>query len=300
VVGLILAIAIAAASGGGHGKGTVPPTGTTAVAAGSAAPVGAASGAPVGAASTAPVGPGTRAPVSAKGATAAASSAPPAHSAQGAQAAQGAGGAPGAPVAQNVAADRAAATQASLVLQDLPQGWRAQPPGVSDITASLAQQAARCLSSALGRPAAGLPVDVSSPEFDDSERTTVVRSEVGYAPTASAADAQFGLLTGPQMPACLSSAIAAEIAASSPSGGVQHLGSPPTAVRVSFPSVGDESAAYRVSINSAALDSPTVDVVIARRGRADVALAFQWQQAPVPSSEEQHFVGVVLGRLTRT
>ncbi|HZQ85874.1 MAG TPA: hypothetical protein VFA83_13590 [Acidimicrobiales bacterium] len=72
---------------------------------------------------------------------------------------------------------------------------------------------------------------------------------------------------------------------------------------MSFPSFGDESIAYRmtVPVNLKNLTlSIYLDIVTARKGRAGAELDFEGAGTPFPSDREEHYVGLVIGRLTNT
>jgi hypothetical protein len=76
-----------------------------------------------------------------------------------------------------------------------------------------------------------------------------------------------------------------------------------TVEQMSFPTYGDKTIAYQVKIPitySSLNVSVYLDLIIAIKGRANVATTFQATTSPFPTDQEQHYTGLVVGRLTNT
>jgi hypothetical protein len=76
-----------------------------------------------------------------------------------------------------------------------------------------------------------------------------------------------------------------------------------TAGQMSFPSYGSKSIAYQVKIPVTLKSFPAtvyLDEIIVIEGRAAVAMSFQATVSPFRTDQEQHYTGLVVGRLTNT
>jgi hypothetical protein len=76
-----------------------------------------------------------------------------------------------------------------------------------------------------------------------------------------------------------------------------------TVQQMSFPTYGDKSIAYQLSIPisySGLSLAAYADEIVVIKGRADVIMSFQNSNDPFPTDQEQHYTGVVVGRLTNT
>jgi hypothetical protein len=72
---------------------------------------------------------------------------------------------------------------------------------------------------------------------------------------------------------------------------------------MSFPSYGDQSIAYRVTIPisyKGLNPSFYIDIVAARKGRATTGLSFVGEVTPFDSSMEQQLTSLTVSRLTNT
>ncbi len=72
---------------------------------------------------------------------------------------------------------------------------------------------------------------------------------------------------------------------------------------MSFPQTGDKSVAYQVKVpvSYKGLDVTIyLDEIVSIKGRAQVAMSFEGVLNPFPSPQEQHYTGLVVGRLTNT
>lgn len=210
---------------------------------------------------------------------------------------------------KDVTADKAAAVSAALTLRDLPPGWTSKPR-TGDTRAATAQaDAAACL----GVPAALLsthtPASSDSPDFTSPDGSETISSNVSYLATVDAARARFSLIDGPKVPECMGGALRdiIERALAHPASGAHSSTLPagvkvgtPTFRKMPFPSVGDETSAYRFELPiTYAGRSVTFqeDLVFVRRGRAGINLSFEWTAATPSTEQEQHYTEVVVARL---
>jgi hypothetical protein len=139
-------------------------------------------------------------------------------------------------------------------------------------------------------------------------------SSVGYTADAASAAKEFAIVAGPKMRVCLSPVLTAVVkfAATHPASPSETLPSGvtvslPVVVQLPFPTFGDESVAYRVNVPINATNGGTplstilyFDIVTLTKGRATATVYFQAAQTPLPTDEEAHYVGVVVGRLVNT
>jgi hypothetical protein len=208
-----------------------------------------------------------------------------------------------------VAADKAAAEAASLRLSDFPAGWTSSPQDKSPNYPNLDAEVAKCLGVSVQELNHSGPADVDSPDFSDSDNNTV-SSSVGYAPNVAKAEQEFSVISGPNVPSCLTPAVQKLVsyAIAHPSDPSNTL--PPgatigasTVAQMSFPAFGDQSIAYRVTIpvNVKGLTvSLYLDIISATKGRAGAELDFEGVGTPIASDQEEHYVGLVVGRMANT
>jgi hypothetical protein len=207
---------------------------------------------------------------------------------------------------QNIAADTAAAQAANLKLSDFLPGWTSKPPSADAGTAGIEKEFAKCLGLTQSHLSKA-PASADSPDFSNSDNT--VSSTVGYRATSAAQTAAFDILASPRAPDCMTKAVTKIIndAISNPSSGsTLPAGAkiePVTVQQMSFPTFGDRTVAYqlKVPISYSGLSFALyLDEISVIKGRADVAMSFQAATSPFPTDQEQHYTGLVVGRLTNT
>jgi hypothetical protein len=213
------------------------------------------------------------------------------------------------PPAATIAADRAAAAAASLQLTDFPAGWTSAPKTDTTGRPSIDGELAKCLGVSARELNHAGPTDVESPDFSDSNHDTV-SSAVGYTPDTATATREFARTSSAKTPKCLSPALQTYVAyaAKHPSDPSETLTAgdlfgTPTVVLMSSPTLGDESVAYRITVpvNTKITTVPIyVDVIVVRKGRAAAELDFEAVHTPFPTDQEDHFVGLVVGRMAGT
>jgi len=213
--------------------------------------------------------------------------------------------------AQNVSADRALASAANLKLSDFPTGWTSNPSqnSVSANDKQLGDQLASCLHVGLGFFNANDPASVDSPEFDDSNGSTA-QSSVDYQVSAARVQTMMGVVQGSKFPPCMTSALRGLVNSE-----IQHPSNPSdtlpagatigtvTFAPMSFPSYGDRSSAFRVTIpisfNGLTL-SGYFDLIVVQKARAVISLQFFGNESPFDASMEQQLTGAVVGRVAST
>lgn len=210
---------------------------------------------------------------------------------------------------QTVAADKALAQAANLKLSDVPAGWTSAPQSQSTVDKALKGQVQQCLHADLVLFDENGPTLAQSPEFSDSSGDSV-DSNVAYLPSASQAGDEMRIIQQPNFPTCLTSAANALVqnlmnnrsgtGSSLPQGAsIGHI----TVAAMSFPSYGDQSAAFRTTLPiryQGLTLSEYLDIVAFTKGRAIVGMDFSGSGSPLESSMEEHLTGVVKGRLTDT
>jgi len=211
--------------------------------------------------------------------------------------------------AQDVAADKAAAEAASLKLADFPTGWTSAPQSNDSTAPQIYSGLARCLGVPEDQLTSTGPASIDSPDFSDTNNNTV-SDHIGYTPDAATAAKKFAVLSAPTVPNCFTTAVKAAIddAMRHPSDPNNTL--PPntklgtaTVKQMSFPTFGDQTVAYQIEvpISVGALSmSLYLDEVLAVKGRVGTTLSFEAVGSPFASDQEEHYVGLVVGRLTNT
>jgi hypothetical protein len=208
---------------------------------------------------------------------------------------------------QDIAADTAAAQAAKLKLSDFPPGWTSAPPSNTTGSQSVTGQLAKCLGvteANLSKP----PAKALSDDFSQSNMTA--SSTVGYRATSAEQTAAFNLWASPKTPSCMTTAVSATIEEA-----IKHptTGSTlPAGVKfgqsafqtMSFPTYGDKTIAYqlKVPVDYKGLSLAFYeDAIVVIKGRADVVMSFENSPTdPFPTDQEQHYTGLVVGRLTNT
>jgi hypothetical protein len=171
------------------------------------------------------------------------------------------------------------------------------------------QQLATCLHTSEAVLNSGAGNKASSPDFADSNGDTA-SNDVRYRGSTADASAEFIVLQDPKLPTCLQTAVTEVIHYS-----LEHPTDPSSTVpadltigkstvaQMSFPSYGDQSIAYRVTIPISYKGlSPSfyLDVVGVRKGRATTGLYFQGEVTPFDSSMEQQLTALTVSRLANT
>ncbi len=210
---------------------------------------------------------------------------------------------------QNVAADKALSHAASLKLSDFPTGWTSQPNNPNPNVPNVDQSLASCLHTSASLFNRNSPTQVQSPDFSDSNGDTV-NSQVTYSASASIAEPGLALLQSPRMPSCLQTAVSTLISyalahPSNPSDSVPSGVSvgQTTVDQMSFPTLGDQTIAYRVTVpvSAASLNIDAyVDGVWIRKGRAVALLEFEGIGNPLDPTMEQQLATLTVGRFTNT
>jgi len=210
---------------------------------------------------------------------------------------------------QNVAGDRALARAANLRLSDFPAGWTATANPESSSGQGVDKDLASCLKTNAAAFAQSAPTRVSSPEFGDTSHD-MASSSITYLASTSEAETGIALFQQPTAAACLQTVVTATVSQvlahpTNPSETLplgMALGSPMVAP-LSFPTLGNQSVAYRVTIpitGSSLSLSLYVDLVIAQKGRAIALLTFVGALSPFDPSLEQHLSTLTVGRLVDT
>jgi hypothetical protein len=211
---------------------------------------------------------------------------------------------------QNVAADTALAKAATLRLTDLPQGWTGAPHDDSGDDTGIDAELAKCLGVSVQQLNENGPADVNSPDFSDADGGTTISNDVGYEPTVATAQKEMATFTGAKVPSCLATALNAYLQAqlahpSDPSDSLPPgvtFGAP-VVTQLAFPTIGDQSRDYRteVGISGDGLSLKVyVDLAVATKGRAGVEMDFSSTGTPLSITEEEHYMKLVVGRLTNT
>jgi len=205
---------------------------------------------------------------------------------------------------QDLAGDRALANHAVLTASDLPAGWKAGPHKASTDGPNIDKLMSDCLqvSSALFSDST---VKADSPDFTSPDGTQVHNS-VSIEATVAQIQTPFAVFTRPEMVGCLQKAMTAELNYT-----FSHNinGSPPpsdvtigqaTVEKQSFPTIGDGTVAYSVTIPMTAagthLNVYAYFVLIAK-GRAGISLDVESIGSPFAIETTQQLATTVAGRV---
>jgi hypothetical protein len=196
--------------------------------------------------------------------------------------------------------DQAAAEAMVLTLDDVPAGYQADPPDEDDDDdAALDAQMAQCLDVDPAvidpdNPKAESP-DFSTPDGDQ------ISSEVSIAPSVEAAEKAIDLLRSDAMPGCYAAALqalAAQATADDPSNDAE-LGEP-TVAPISFPDLGDDAEAFRVTVPIETQGRSVelyVDAVEVRVGRVGIGTTFTSAFSPYDTDEAVRMTQIVVDRV---
>lgn len=212
---------------------------------------------------------------------------------------------------QALAADKALGEAANLKLSDFPAGWTSSPSTSNSANNSIDQQVAICLHTPIQilENNANNPRRADSPDFSDTNGSQASSSVTYDADSAQVAH-QFSLLQRPELPMCLEKAIATvigdEILHPNNTSGTLPQGAKvgsPTVRQMSFPSLGDRSIAYRVTVpitlNTLTIDG-YIDFIAIQKGRVAVGLSLVGTGTPFDTTQAEHLANVVLGRVSDT
>lgn len=183
--------------------------------------------------------------------------------------------------ADQLASDRAAATDALLVLRDFPSGWAAEERDANDEEGpDLDEETAVCLGVDVPLLADNA-VSVKSDTFTKDEAE--VEADISIQATKAEADASVEILTNPKLRSCLQDSFrkSTEYAVKNPSDGEElpegfELGEA-TVADLNFPDIGDDSRTFRLSVpvSAGGLELEVfLDLVFVRVGRATGILTF--------------------------
>jgi hypothetical protein len=209
-----------------------------------------------------------------------------------------------------VAAEKGLAVAANLKLSDFPAGWTSMPQSsTSTGPHGLDAEIASCLHTNLAVLNSNSPTEASSPDFSDSNGDTV-SSGVNYLATASQAQAEISVLESSKFPSCFTTAVnevfTYEVNNPSSTGSTLPAGltiGHATVAQMSFPSYGNQSIAYRVTVPftyDGLSPDAYFDIVAVQMGRALAGLTFQSTITAFDSSMEEQLTSIVVGRLTQT
>jgi hypothetical protein len=211
----------------------------------------------------------------------------------------------GRPSRSQSAVDRALGDRALLRLTDFPTGWTASARRKTPSQPKLDQEVAACLHVAPSLVNERDPAEVRSPDFKHTGGGEISNT-VTVTPTPDVAANQFSVFTKPETARCLRDGIEQEIryTLSHPKAGSRTVNGVSfghaTVEQMSFPSIGDQSIAYRVglSVSAKTLHFPLYfDVVLVRAGRAELSLNFSGLLVPTSPSTEIALTDLTVRRL---
>jgi hypothetical protein len=212
----------------------------------------------------------------------------------------------GSGAAQDVAADKAIAQQATLQLGDFPTGWDATAPRPPTANNDLFQQLADCLH--VDRPVLGSdnPTRARSDDFSHAQDQTQASSRVVFESTLARGQQQMAILKKPEARECFVTAVKTVFAdnllhprpGQTPAADVK-VGNV-TVETLPLTKVGDDSVAYRVTVGVDAAGvhvDAILDLVSFIKGRAAVNMAYQGVGSPFPPDPALQLAQTVAGRL---
>jgi hypothetical protein len=210
----------------------------------------------------------------------------------------------------NVAADKALAEAAIFKLNDFPTGWTSKPSTPSSSNEATDRQMSACLHTSvpyLDPSKTGASAD--SPDFSDSN-SNEASNGVTYTASVSQARKQFAVVQSQSFPSCFESAINTLITSE-----IQHPSNPSdtlpqgasvgktTVQPMSFPTIGDQSVAYRVTIpityGGMSVDGQ-IDIVASQKGRAIALSEFTAFGTPFDSAMEVQLSTLTASRIAST
>ncbi|MBW3548407.1 MAG: hypothetical protein KY452_09780 [Actinobacteria bacterium] len=193
---------------------------------------------------------------------------------------------------QSTDPERAAQAEAAILrMEDLPEGWREQPPEEGLELEATWQD----LTSCLGVEGPEQPLGIATSPTFVRDLATQVRSTVEYMPEAQAQELA-AALAGPEFQQCATEAFEEDAVRSAPEGGV------PGPVEVSpleFPELGEQTLAWRVNvtIDLEGLEVPIFqDLVVVFDGEAASRLMFLNPGSEFPPELQRTLVETVVDR----
>jgi len=200
-------------------------------------------------------------------------------------------------------ADRAIASQALLRLSDFPAGWT-QTPREGGKQPQLAAEVAACLHVSASLLEETSPTEVESPKFQEAAGNSVQNS-VTVVPTNATAAKYVDVFKEAQAPSCLATAVTKLLAADEQKeSGKLPAGSSFGAASVetmSFPTEGDQSVAYRISLpfkTKTLMITFYLDAILVQVERAYTSLTFTGVGSPIAAATEESLVKLTVGRLS--
>jgi hypothetical protein len=199
-------------------------------------------------------------------------------------------------------ADEDDAAAMLLTIDDFPPGWEERPAPEGDEGSDsddLQTDLADCLGVDRDEVDSDNP-DAMSPTFrsSDDERVGVM---VAFTPSTDAASDVLDRLADDDAVACYGDAVRSDLAE-----GLATVEAPdgvevgdPTFERLSFPSVGDESVAFRATVpfSAGGVDVELyVDYAVVRVGRVGITAIFQSMFSPFDENEAAQLVQTVVDR----
>jgi len=195
--------------------------------------------------------------------------------------------------------DEAAADEAVLTLDDMPAGWT-EGPAVDDENDTLRGQLADCIG--IDRDV----LDPDNPEARSPELTSPggeqVRAEVAYSASPDHAGQAFAILARDETPGCYAEALSTAMADVAETGQLEEgveVGEV-SFERLSFPDMGDESTAFRVTIP---LSVPgfevelLADIAAVRVGRVVASGTFLSELQPFDTDEAADLMATMVDRI---
>lgn len=202
------------------------------------------------------------------------------------------------------AADEAAAEAMLLTIADFPPGWQEEPADDEDEPDDDEDEELNArLAECLGVDPAEFDPDnpsAESPSFT-SANDEDVSVDVAFTPSAEAASRVFELLADDATPGCFGEVVQTILEENAAQEGLPEgveMGDA-TFARLSFPSLGDESTAFRVTVPVSAegLDLDVyLDAVFVRVGRIGITGQFQTVVAPFDEGAAADLLQTVVDR----
>lgn len=205
----------------------------------------------------------------------------------------------------DIAAAKSKAKSANLVIGDFPAGWAAAPREADDEDdAKVGKQFADCLNVPValfdGKDDAD-SVSVDSPDFNSPDKETTISSSVAIASSGRMTE-YFNIMKGENVSACLNATMDAAMKAALKEedmpDGVKF--DTPKVGQLSFPTYGDESVPFRVSMSASYMGLNFdffLDMLYIRAGDSGVFLTFEGTDKPVSIETEQQYAQLVADRL---
>jgi hypothetical protein len=200
-----------------------------------------------------------------------------------------------------LADDTAAAEAVLLTVDDLPAGWSAGAPDDEEEDEELQAALAECL----GVDPELLDPDnpqAKTPDFTSPDGGDQVTADVTFTPSAAHAGTAFDILGRDETPRCYAEALQTATAQAVEDGemppGVEF--GEPTFEELSFPDLGDESTAFRITIPVAAQGTEIElygDVALVRVGRVGIEATFLTELRPFDTEEAAELVQVMIDRV---